>query len=55
MTIDEDDLKIPHARAHERAFVLKPLACFDSELILHGRSVLDWLHKCDDQELEECV
>ncbi len=52
--IDEIGLQIPHPRAHQRAFVLKPLAEFDPTIELNGRSVVDWLKECREQELEVC-
>lgn len=47
-------LQIPHLRAHERAFVLRPLSEFDETIELNGRSVAQWLGDCGDQELEKC-
>ena len=45
---DQEDMKLPHPRAHERAFVLAPWAEIDSrgELPGHG-PVLDLLAKVD--------
>ena len=46
--IDEDSLKIPHPRLHERRFVLEPLADLAPKLVVpgHGR-VKDLLAKLD--------
>jgi len=40
-TVDEPDLKIPHPRAHERAFVLEPLVDVWPEAVIpgHGKAV----------------
>jgi 2-amino-4-hydroxy-6-hydroxymethyldihydropteridine diphosphokinase len=45
-------LTLPHARAHEREFVLRPLADLDPGLVLRGRSVADWLAGLDPQGVE---
>jgi 2-amino-4-hydroxy-6-hydroxymethyldihydropteridine diphosphokinase len=36
LTLDDEDLTIPHPRAHERAFVLAPWAWMDSNATLNG-------------------
>jgi 2-amino-4-hydroxy-6-hydroxymethyldihydropteridine diphosphokinase len=46
-TIHEPDLTIPHPRAHERAFVLAPLAEIAGDLALAGKSVREWLAVVD--------
>jgi 2-amino-4-hydroxy-6-hydroxymethyldihydropteridine diphosphokinase len=35
--VDEPGLTVPHARLHERAFVLEPLLELDPELVVPGR------------------
>ena len=47
VAMDEADLTIPHPRAHERAFVLAPLADVADDLILQGRRVSAWLAQTD--------
>lgn len=53
--VDEDDLQIPHPRAHERAFVLKPLVELDPTIAFKERQAMDWLNNCAAQELEVCL
>jgi 2-amino-4-hydroxy-6-hydroxymethyldihydropteridine diphosphokinase len=45
-------LILPHPRAHEREFVLRPLADLDPDLVLRGRSVGDWLAGLEPQGVE---
>ena len=45
-------LVLPHPRAHEREFVLRPLADLAPGLVLHGRRVADWLAGLDPQGVE---
>ena len=53
VAMEEADLKIPHPRAHERAFVLAPLAELDGDLMLGGRNVRDWLAIVDASGVRE--
>jgi 2-amino-4-hydroxy-6-hydroxymethyldihydropteridine diphosphokinase len=48
----DDRLTLPHPRAHEREFVLRPLADLDPELVLRGRRAGDWLAGLEPQGVE---
>jgi len=48
----DDRLTLPHPRAHEREFVLRPLADLDPEVVLRGRRAGDWLAGLDPQGVE---
>lgn len=49
-TIDEPGLTIPHARMHERAFVLVPLLEIAPDCVIPGRGpALEWLERSRDQ------
>jgi 2-amino-4-hydroxy-6-hydroxymethyldihydropteridine diphosphokinase len=39
-TLDEEGLRIPHPRLHERRFVLEPLAELDPEPVVPGRGAV---------------
>ncbi len=54
--VDEESLKIPHPRMHERAFVLVPLAEIAPELVIPGQGVLaKLLERCSDSSLKRMV
>ena len=52
LTMDHPRLTLPHPRAHQRAFVLVPLAELAPSLQLAGQTVQAWLPSCADQRLE---
>ena len=45
-------LTLPHSRAHEREFVLRPLSELDPALELRGASVSEWLAGLEPQGVE---
>jgi 2-amino-4-hydroxy-6-hydroxymethyldihydropteridine diphosphokinase len=50
---DDPELTLPHPRAHQRAFVLRPLAELSPDLILPGRgTVAELLPAVADQTIE---
>ncbi len=49
---DDARLTLPHPRAHEREFVLRPLAELAPGLVLRGVSVADWLDRIGPQGVE---
>jgi 2-amino-4-hydroxy-6-hydroxymethyldihydropteridine diphosphokinase len=51
--VDEERLKIPHPRMHERAFVLLPLAEIAPELVIPGQgAIAALLKRCNDPSLK---
>ncbi len=51
--VDEERLKIPHPRMHERAFVLMPLAEIAPELVIPGQgAIVTLLERCNDPSLK---
>ncbi len=51
--LDEEGLTIPHPRAHERAFVMVPLADIAPELTVAGRTAERWADVLADPQMEE--
>jgi 2-amino-4-hydroxy-6-hydroxymethyldihydropteridine diphosphokinase len=49
---DDARLTLPHPRAHEREFVLRPLHELDPALDLRGASVAEWLAGLEPQGVE---
>ena len=45
-------LTLPHPRAHEREFVLRPLCDLAPDLPLHGRTAREWLASLEPQGVE---
>lgn len=49
-TVDTATLVVPHPRLHERAFVLRPMADIDADVVVPGRGpVRQWLARAADQ------
>ena len=46
-TIADERLTVPHPHAHERAFVLAPMADLAPDLMIAGKSVREWLAQVD--------
>jgi len=49
---DDPRLTLPHPRAHEREFVLRPLCDLAPDLLLHGRTAREWLDSLEPQGVE---
>lgn len=45
----DPELTLPHPRAHERAFVIRPLADIAPNLILQGQTMSHWLEQTRNQ------
>src|SRR5205814_9141826 len=50
--IDDPELTLPHPRAHEREFVLRPLCDLAPDLELRGRTAREWLESIEPQGVE---
>lgn len=53
LTIDKDNLKIPHQRMHQRAFVLKPLMDLNENLKFSKGYIKDLILNLDMSEIKE--
>ena len=54
--VDEESLKIPHPRMHERAFVLVPLGEIAPDLVIPGQGpIAKLLERCNDPSLKRMV
>ncbi len=49
---DDPELELPHPRAHEREFVLRPLVDISPDTILRGRTAADWLARIQPQGVQ---
>ena len=49
---EDERLVLPHPRAHEREFVLRPLCDIDPEVVLRGLPVREWLADLEPQGVE---
>jgi 2-amino-4-hydroxy-6-hydroxymethyldihydropteridine diphosphokinase len=49
---DDPRLTLPHPRAHEREFVLRPLCDLAPDLDLRGRTAREWLESLEPQGVE---
>ncbi len=43
ISINEEDLQVPHPRMHERGFVLLPMADIAPNLVVKGKTIKQWL------------
>lgn len=51
LTSNDPDLTLPHPRAHQRAFVVRPLADIAPDLLLQGQPLTHWLESTRDQAI----
>ena len=51
VTSEDPALTLPHPRAHERAFVIRPLADIAPELVLGNQPLNHWLEHTRDQAI----
>jgi 2-amino-4-hydroxy-6-hydroxymethyldihydropteridine diphosphokinase len=49
---DDPRLTLPHPRAHEREFVLRPLCDLAPDLEIRGRTAREWLESLEPQGVE---
>jgi 2-amino-4-hydroxy-6-hydroxymethyldihydropteridine diphosphokinase len=52
-TSDSSVLTVPHPRAHQRAFVLKPLSDLSPTMTLQGKSLPHWLEETQHQSIQK--
>jgi len=48
--LSQEDIELPHPRLTTRSFVLLPLADLIPEMMVAGKSVCDWLERCEPFE-----
>ena len=48
-TSNTDELALPHPRAHERAFVLKPLLDLNASFLLNNQALTTWFSNVSEQ------
>ncbi|MEM9158501.1 MAG: 2-amino-4-hydroxy-6-hydroxymethyldihydropteridine diphosphokinase [Verrucomicrobiota bacterium] len=54
-SIEEQGLEVPHPRMMDRAFVLAPLADLNADLMVSGKSVLEWLESLGSEGVERLL